>query len=357
MKKLINQIKLLNRARNNRLKELKRKGKLIVLSWTMAKKSESDKIVPAMIKKITFPFVDLGLGDAVCHTAIWQRLKNAGYIVQVITDERNRDFLQHLDCIDEIIVIDLRNVKSVSSVQTDLVINLYSWLKRKELFNTQLLAKIKHKYAISVGGLLSRPYNIVIAAPENTHITRPQQSILKLLNVDADNLRYSLPCLPQHDEFIHKYLSRYNGKKIIVVNPFASVDERSFSPVQLENLLHRLDQIDHHIFIIGEKKKLKNIDIKSESITICEFSSLWDAISLIIKADLVISVDTSIVHIACAFDKNLVSVFYSIFLDNDENLQGNIIFAPIGDKAKVVIFEDDNTMADIYLEAQRIIGD
>lgn len=356
MKKLINHIKLLNRARNNKLKELKRKIKLMFLSWTMPKKSEDDNVEPAMIKKITFPFVDLGLGDAVCHTAIWQRLKNAGYVVQVIADERNRDFLQHLDCIDELIIVDLRDIRSVSSIQTDLVINLYSWLKRKELYNTRLLAKIKHRYAISVGGLLSRPYNIVIPAPENTHITRPQQRILELLNVDADNLRYSLPCLPHHDEFIHKYLSRYNGKKIIVVNPFASVDARSLSLNQLENLLQRLDQDDHHIFIIGEKKKLENIDIESDSITICKFSSLWDAISLTIKADLVISVDTSIVHIACAFDKNLVSIFYSTILDNDEKLQGSIIFAPIGDKAKVVIFEGDNTMADVYLEAQRIIG-
>jgi len=357
MKKLINHIKLLNRKRNNKLKELKRKGKLAFLSWTIPKKRKNDNIVPAMIKKITFPFVDLGLGDAVCHTAIWQRLKNAGYIVQIIADERNRDFLQHLDCIDELIIIDMRDINPVSSIQTDLVINLYSWLKQKELYNTQLLAKIKHKYAISVGGLLSRPYNIVISSPENTHIIHPQQSILELLSVDANNLRYSLPFLPRHDEFIHKYLSRYNGKKIIVVNPFASVEARSFSLAQLENLLQRLEHNDRHIFIIGEKKKIEKIHIKSDSITVCEFPSLWDAIFLTKKADLVISVDTSIVHIACAFDKNLVSVFYSILLDNEEKLQGDIIFAPTGDKAKVIIFKDDSTMADVYLETQRIIGD
>ncbi|MGU3414934.1 glycosyltransferase family 9 protein [Enterobacteriaceae bacterium C34A] len=349
MKKIIRYFKELNRERNRKTHELKRRVKLYTLSRKVNSNITKNLHLPE-IKRILFPFVDLGIGDAVCHTGIWKKLKDAGYTVQIIAEERNRALFEKLDCIDEIYIADIRHINSLPHVETDLVISLYSWMKRKELFNTQLLMNINYKYAMSFGGWMTRPYNISIPLEHDFHITHPQQKILDALQVDSSELHYSLPLLRAHDDAIDNYLSAYSNKKIIVINPFASVGERSLSLSELEALATGLAKTQNsHIFIIGEKSKLQTIHIQHDDISISNFNSLWDAVSLIKKADLVISVDTAIVHIASAFDKKMLAIYYTMLLDHNQNLQGNRIFAPHSQNAVQLIFDKHNNKIDIEI--------
>lgn len=78
--------------------------------------------------------------------------------------------------IDEVYVVDINNIKKMKDIETDLVISHYSWMKRKELFNTQLLAKIHYKYAIGFGGWLDKPYNLMLPVSPEFHITHPQKN-------------------------------------------------------------------------------------------------------------------------------------------------------------------------------------
>lgn len=292
------------------------------------------------VKKILFPFVDLGIGDAVCHTGTWRNLKDAGYQLQVIVEERNRDLFEKMKYIDEVYVVDINNIKKIKDIETDLVISHYSWMKRKELFNTQILAMIHYKYAIGFGGWLDKPYNLMLPVSPEFHITHPQKKILNALNVKPTLLNYSLPVLPEHEEFIDNYLQSHAGKKIVVLNPFASVAERSLSLPQLDKLANEIAQYpDAQVFIIGEGKKLADLTFDDEKITVCCFKSLWDAIALIKKADLVVSVDTAIVHIACAFDKKLIAVYFSMLLDHNSNFEGNTIFSPVGKNSVQLIYD------------------
>ncbi|MEX0576313.1 glycosyltransferase family 9 protein, partial [Enterobacter cloacae subsp. cloacae] len=220
------------------------------------------------------------------------------------------------------------------------VISHYSWMKRKELFNTQLLAKIHYKYAIGFGGWLDKPYNLMLPVSPEFHITHPQKKILNALSIKPASLSYSLPVLPEHEVFIDDFLQPHAGKKIVVLNPFASVAERSLSLPQLEKLA--IDIVQHpdtQVFIIGEGKKLADLAFDDEKITVCRFKSLWDAITLIKKADLVVSVDTAIVHIACAFDKKIIAIYFSMLLDHNKNFEGNTIFSPVGKNSEQLIFD------------------
>lgn len=347
MKKIIGYLKEINRQRNHKTKELKRRLKLLSLSRQLQDKRYEDINIPS-IKRILFPFVDLGIGDAVCHTGTWHSLKQAGYTLQVVVEERNRDLFEKISDIDEVYIADIKNIDAIKPIDTDLVISHYSWMKRKELFNTQLLHKIHYKYAIGFGGWLNKPYNLMLPVNSDFHITHPQKQILNALNVKPESLRYALPVLPEHEDFIDHYLQPYAGKKIVVLNPFASVDERSLSHVQLEKLANDIVQHpDTHVFIIGEGRKLADLRFDNANITVCRFSSLWDAITLIKKADLVVSVDTAIVHIACAFDKKLIAIYFSMLLDHNKNFEGNTIFSPIGQNAEQLIYDKRHNKIDI----------
>ncbi|MBG6241512.1 MAG: hypothetical protein EKE20_06015, partial [Candidatus Symbiopectobacterium sp. Dall1.0] len=83
--------------------------------------------------------------------------------------------------------------------------------------------------------------------------------------------------------------------------------------------------------------------IENKNVSICIFDSLWDTIALVERADLVISVDTAIVHIACALNKKIVSIYFSQLIDDNKNYHGNKIFAPIDididNRARQLIFD------------------
>lgn len=356
MKKIIGYLKEINRQRNHKTKELKRRLKLLSVSRRLQDKRQQ-KIDVASVKRILIPFVDLGIGDAVCHTGTWRSLKKAGYILQVVVEERNRDLFEKMPDIDEVYVINIKNIDAMKVIETDLVISHYSWMKRKELLNTQLLRKIDYKYAVGFGGWLDKPYNLMLPVRSEFHITHPQKQILNVLNVEPDASGYFLPVLPEYEAFIDDYLAPHTGKHIVVLNPFASVAERSLSLPQLETLAREIVQYpDTQVFIIGEGKKLADLHFDDANIRVCRFKSLWDAITLIKKADVVVSVDTAIVHIACAFDKKLIAVYFSMLLDHNKNYEGNTIFAPVGKNAEQLIYDKRHNKIDINDIASKVLA-
>ncbi|WP_312046399.1 glycosyltransferase family 9 protein [Erwinia sp.] len=333
---LLNRLKRINRKRNRYLHELKGRLRLVLSAWSLPTARRHDSL-PQPPQSVIFPFVNLGIGDAVCHTGLWQKLKGLGYRVQIITETRGEVFFKGLDCVDEVFIVDINHIDRLAKIDSDIVVGMYSWMERKALFEIKLLSRIRYKYAISIGGWLKRPYHITLDLPANFHITDPQKRLLAALGHPCTALRYWLNPVPGSDDFIKNYLSKHTGKPRIVLNPFASVNERTMTREQLTDLVAKLQQsITCHIFIIGETHQLATLE-GADNVFICNFDSLWHTISLINQADLVISVETAVVHIACALNKNLVCVFYSTNIDYNNALQSNIIFKPIGEKAQQII--------------------
>lgn len=280
-----------------------------------------------------------------CHTGLWRRLKDEGFVINVIIEKRNHDLFSQLTCIDEIYTVDVENIAQLPKIETDLVICLYSWMKRKELLETALLSRINYHHALSVGGWLKRPYNKIFPLPSSFHITTLQKAVLDFFGYPTDNLKYALTAKKPAGDYIDNYLKDYPDKKIIILNPFASVVARSMTEEQVIEILSGLSgEVDCHFFLTGHSKDLAKLNIDMKNNSLCLFDSLWHTIALIERADLVISVDTSVVHIASAFDKKLVAIFYSENIDYDSKLQGNIVFAPNTNNAKQIIFNHSDRL-------------
>jgi ADP-heptose:LPS heptosyltransferase len=81
---------------------------------------------------------------------------------------------------------------------------------------------------------------------------------------------------------------------------------RHFSIEQIEAICHIL--IKKYNIIIGEKTMLENIK-EIKKVTFFNSSCILDTIPLIKNSDLIISVDTSIVHIATCFAKKAISFY------------------------------------------------
>ncbi|RRZ86987.1 glycosyltransferase family 9 protein [Erwinia sp. 198] len=330
-------LKRFNRKRNRYLHEQKRRIRLVLSALFLRSANKHEKI-PQAPQRVIFPFVNLGIGDAVCHTGLWRKLKDLGYRVQIIAETRSEVFFKGLDCVDDVFIVDIRYIDQLKKIDSDIVISMYSWMQRKELLEIKLLSRIDYNYAISIGGWLKRPYHITLDLPDNFHITEPQKQLLAALGHPCNVLHYWLNPLSSGDAFIKDYLQKYIKKTLIVLSPFASVSERTMTRQQIFDLIAKLQhRVDCNIFITGETHQLATLDNVPDNVFICAFDSLWHTVSLVNKADLVISVETAIVHVACALNKTLVSIFYSTNINYDDALQSNTIFKPIGENVQQII--------------------
>ena len=94
------------------------------------------------------------------------------------------------------------------------------------------------------------------------------------------------------------------------------------------------------MILIGNEEKikeLKKIDIDKENrVKVIETKGMLEVAELIKGANLVVSPDTSIVHLARAFDKKMICIYRKELGKEDKN---SILWGPNSENAKVIFVE------------------
>ena len=171
----------------------------------------------------------------------------------------------------------------------------------------------------------------------NQHISELYIKILKFLGIRNINSSY--------DVFSSNYLLKkidLENKKYCVFNPYAASKHRSFSSENIEKISKIILEKDYEILIlIGNEdkiKELKKLDINKESkVKVIETKGMSEVAELIKGADLIVSPDTSIVHLAKAFDKKILCIYRKELGKEDKN---SILWGPNSKKAKVIFVEE-----------------
>ena len=95
------------------------------------------------------------------------------------------------------------------------------------------------------------------------------------------------------------------------------------------------------LILIGNEDKireLKKLNISKENkVKIIETRGMAEVAELIKGANLVVSPDTSIVHLARAFDKKMICIYRKELGKEDKN---SILWGPNSEKAKVIFVEE-----------------
>jgi ADP-heptose:LPS heptosyltransferase len=179
----------------------------------------------------------------------------------------------------------------------------------------------------------------------NDHITQRYDAILKILSTKpVPNLKYSYDIDAQARFRVEGKLAdhRQNTKfeKIIVLNSFAGARRRNFSLQTTKMLIEALSLAHPQSAIIslansGDLKILRawRLEIKPSNWTFFSEGDLDFNAALIERADVVVSPDTSIVHLACALNKKLVAVYRQDY-GEEKNLK---IWGPLNPSAIVVV--------------------
>ncbi|WP_208931883.1 glycosyltransferase family 9 protein [[Haemophilus] ducreyi] len=162
---------------------------------------------------------------------------------------------------------------------------------------------------------------------EKKHISTVYKRALELIGLNHIDISYDIPLNKDSHERIKIYLSESCLDSFIALNLFGASSTRSFNDNKIYELLEYLKKNTNKPILLltfpAIARKLKKIACHFSEVFIYEHTkTVFDTIELIRFADLVISPDTSIVHIAVGLNKKLIA-FYSLDEQNFIHWQPN----------------------------------
>jgi ADP-heptose:LPS heptosyltransferase len=328
------------------------------------KKDKSGKTFDVnKVKSVLFFRNDDKIGDVVVSTLLFREIKKQYSDIEIIVlcGKNNREIIKYNNNVEQIYEVgksifkDILIFLKLRKQNVSLAVDFYPFRPRfKHLLMLRIIAP---KFLV---GFYKSLYNIYDFSIDvnffDIHISKRYEYLLKILKIENPDLKYDIVLsskeeikvlklienlstpsasneedkiivmknsregdtsateLPKHDKqqnFAKNTIKKYSVKYKIVLNPFAASKHRSFEYYKLKELINIIeDKIDCCVFMLCQKKnkqEIKSLE-NNRTFAVC-FESVLESAALIRHADLVISPDTSIVHIAAAFNKKIVALY------------------------------------------------
>lgn len=333
-KDMYKKIKHWNRQKNHYLRVIK-----LNLVCLFLDKTSKEPFSSREIKKVLILRDDNKIGDMIVSTGLFKIMHESGRYVGVVSGKDNGHIIEKSMYVDQ---------RYLFTKKTKEIINLAFKIRREKydliLDFGDYISPIYYAFiclinARNVLGFNKRKfkrYNVNIEYPfTDIHITDRYKKALTLMELPADNYQYSLEIPKDIREEVNNFLLFIPYKRLVVINPFTASPDRDMSELQLNSIVEKIGSLDSNavILIIGPPDRLDTVNIKG--VHKSPFKSFLHAVVCVENADLVISPDTSWVHVACAFDRNLIALYgESIILGG---LINNKVWAPNYAKAVQLI--------------------
>ncbi|MWN31253.1 MULTISPECIES: glycosyltransferase family 9 protein [unclassified Gilliamella] len=341
--KLLECIKYLNRQRNLKIKPFKLAIKLALIN---RKKKQRSTFILEQYRSVAILMNDQGIGDAIVTSYLIHYLRENNFKVYVVVEKRIAFLFDKFILVDGVLSYDRnKGVKQIEeqsqNIKIDVVIDLVD-KGPNSVRRAQIIQAINPLHTIGFNQEKYKLYDTSIFYQEyKSHISTRSQKILELMSIESAPIKYfvNIPTEAEFSarDFINPFLT--SKKNIIIFNPYGSNQARSFSNSQIDIILSFLSQYDNCItIIIGEPSTISHIKTK-KNIVINPLGSFFQSVALVKFSNLVISVDTSIVHIASIYDKKMLCVYNNRMIDNV--FINNFVWAPNYPNAKQ-IFTNDN---------------
>ena len=295
------------------------------------------------IKSILFLRYDGKIGDMIVNSLMFREIKKVYPYIKIGLIARGAaiDIIKDNPNVDEIYEYhkDRKKIKELAlkirEENYDLLIDFSEMLRVNQMMLINLCgARINIGIEKENWKLFDISLNI---RDFNQHISELYIKILKFLGIDNINSSY--------DVFSSNYLLKdlnLENKKYCVFNPYAASKHRSFSSENIEKISKIILEKNYEkLILIGNEdkiKELKKLDISKENkVKIIETKGMSEVAELIKGADLVVSPDTSIVHLGKAFDKKMICIYRKELGKEDKN---SILWGPNSEKAKIIFVEE-----------------
>lgn len=347
-----NLIKKINRIFQDYMRAKRLKiGKYIWDRKEKAKIVEGDNFLKDnSIKSILFLRYDGKIGDMIVNSLMFREIKKVypdikigviarGAAIDIIRDNPNVDKIYEY-------YKDRKKIKNlalkIKEEKYDLLIDFSEMLRVNQMMLINLCGA-----RINIG--LDRKdwelFDLSIESGKDfkwtEHITKRYLAYLIKLGLKKENINISYDIYLKDEKKYEVFFNEIKESKKLILNPYGASKHKSFSIETLENIITYLKDKDIAIILtyFGDKyKELEFLEKKYKYVYIPKkIESILDTAILIKKSDYVISPDTSIVHIASAFNKKMITVYppkggkYGV---------DHLVWAPKSEYSRVIFCKD-----------------
>ncbi|MEQ5393732.1 glycosyltransferase family 9 protein [Proteus sp. fly-1013] len=304
--KKLSTIRRLNRQKNYFFKKVK----FLIAKFfidPISRKSFSLKKEP----KVLFLRDDNKIGDMVVSTSILRHLKNNGYSVDIVSGNNNFCVIEYSDLYnknytyEEKLFSIIKLAFELRKEKYDLIIDMGELLPISYLLFIRI---INAKNVVGFNKANIKMYNLNIGYDKyQSHVIERYKKMLNVLNVPFSELKYEITIPYVIDDKIKSFINNLPYKKTVVINPFSASEKRDISREQLLFIISYFKEYKVNIIFIGKQNDLKSLQF--ENILGNPIGDFISASAIIKYADLVITPDTSIVHVATTFDKPTLALY------------------------------------------------
>jgi len=300
---------------------------------------------------ISFPVFD-GLHDAFPHIKIG-----------IVGSPRNYEIIRNDPRFDKIflyrknILADLRELHRIRREDYDCVVDMICDDSVTALFLAQLCAPAKPR--IGVGKTRFRAYydfNCSYRCDNTGHVIQNTLKLLEAFDIDSSRVSgYAPPYIPAESwRYVDDYLSGLNREAqgfMLGYNLSAGSPTRLWPPERTVELLGRIHRSYPNCRTIlmtapNERQKARTIKMMADLARVHMAPaplSLTDASALIARLDMLVSPDTSLVHIARSLRVPVLGL-YTRFMKNF------LLWKPYGQESGIVVSNHDDNIHDITVD-------
>ena len=280
--------------------------------------------------KLAYPEINITVLASKVNQSV---LLNNPYVNQVFTNHKHNFFS------DLPTLLKLRRKQFDVCVEFEHSVIPHAILRLRMIKPKKIVSVIKEgRYGVNGDEL--KLYDYFTEKPKDAHFRDICLNTLKPFGVIPKSNGYDLYITDKQREFANNYLIQYYPKCLIGINLEGAVKGKRIQFVELERICKGLYKANNNIQIIIlttpsnfqiTAKKVSKIAL-DYVVTSYKTKSILDVAALIKHLDLVITPDTSIVHIASAFNIPTVSI-------HENNRESYQLFAPTSKYSRTVFSE------------------
>lgn len=179
------------------------------------------------------------------------------------------------------------------------------------------------------------------------HMSTRCLTALAPLAIVAKDTRPVLGVDPQAVQRLHRFLKARGIRRYYLVNISGAIPERTWPTERWIALINAIEKEENCRFVLcclpRDRAIVKDILEHTSNTCLYPTPSIIDAVAGVAHADLIVTVDTSIVHIASAFNKAILSLHPNIYHNYTK-------YRPLSDSARDVL-APRATVGEISLES------
>ena len=319
-----NLIKKLNRIFQDYMRDKRLKiGKYI---WDRKEKTEIIKgdnfLKDNNINSILFLRYDGKIGDMIVNSLMFREIKKVypdikigvvarGAAIDIIRDNPNVDKIYEY-------YKDRKKIKDlalkIKKEKYDLLIDFSEMLRVNQMMLINLCGA---RFNIGLDRKEWKLFDLSIESDKDfkwtEHITNRYLAYLVKLGLKRENIDISYDIYLKKEKKYENFFNKIKESKKLILNPYGASKHKSFSIETLEKIINYLKDKNIAIILVYFEDKYKELEFfkkKYSNVYIPEnIDNILDTTLLIKKSDYVVSPDTSIVHIASALNKKMITVY------------------------------------------------